>query len=493
MSEVSNNKYNELIKTGQNRESFLSKFRNLFMTKEADNISVFDDVSDDETVDLIFNTIASASNDGEFGDTLVISQKDIDIIKKYDGDESSISENDIILYFEDKIKSVEDELKNATVQDEEESPMDDSSTKTITTAATIDMLFLLKQLKIQLATNKKNNLQHEINELIKKLEDKQQKEIIKLNNSIKKTVEETNKKNEELSNQQSKLNEFEVEIERKKSELENTVDEKRKQELQHEISQLNSNITRTKTSINSTTQSIKNSKSEYASLVKKLNATINKTKNTEEIQSKYNEIARTDIELEEEISNIDSKIEHYQAQALTTAQNIGKQKAYYSDIASGQIQSSDVTKSAAEALSKATGEIGTREATGRNDGKAVAKYRGGVDNGAAWCASFVSWCYKGNNVFGYQASVNGIMLSAQKKGLYSDKKDYVPKPGDVMIQKNNGASHTGIVEKVDADGTIHTIEGNAGNMVKRVTYRVGSKGYNTISGYVRMSEVENTQ
>ena len=55
-----------------------------------------------------------------------------------------------------------------------------------------------------------------------------------------------------------------------------------------------------------------------------------------------------------------------------------------------------------------------------------------------------------------------------------------------MIQKN-GASHTGIVESVDSDGTIHTIEGNASNQVKRCTYKPGSRGYNTISGYVKMS------
>ena len=82
------------------------------------------------------------------------------------------------------------------------------------------------------------------------------------------------------------------------------------------------------------------------------------------------------------------------------------------------------------------------------------------------------------------------MKSAQNQGLYSKKGTYIPKPGDVMIQKENGASHTGIVEKVDSDGTVHTIEGNASNMVRRVTYRPGSVGYNKISGFVRMSEVE---
>ena len=55
-----------------------------------------------------------------------------------------------------------------------------------------------------------------------------------------------------------------------------------------------------------------------------------------------------------------------------------------------------------------------------------------------------------------------------------------------MIQKENGASHTGIVTKVDPDGTIHTIEGNTSNMVAERTYKPGSSGYNKISGFVLM-------
>ena len=82
------------------------------------------------------------------------------------------------------------------------------------------------------------------------------------------------------------------------------------------------------------------------------------------------------------------------------------------------------------------------------------------------------------------------MVSAQKQGLYAKKGTYTPKAGDVMIQKN-GISHTGIVESVDPDGTIHTIEGNASNQVKRCTYRPGSRGYNHISGWVKMSENQN--
>lgn len=38
-----------------------------------------------------------------------------------------------------------------------------------------------------------------------------------------------------------------------------------------------------------------------------------------------------------------------------------------------------------------------------------------------------------------------------------------------------------IANRTFSDGTIHTIEGNASNSVRRVTYKPGSKGYNKIS------------
>lgn len=135
---------------------------------------------------------------------------------------------------------------------------------------------------------------------------------------------------------------------------------------------------------------------------------------------------------------------------------------------------------------------GVHENTGSNDGKEIDKYRNGSANGQAWCASFVSWAYgtgqDANAPFGYQASVSAIRAKAIEAGYYSQKGDYTPQPGDIMIQKNNGASHTGIVTKVDPDGTIHTIEGNTSDKVGARTYPPGSKGWNSISGWVRMED-----
>ena len=52
----------------------------------------------------------------------------------------------------------------------------------------------------------------------------------------------------------------------------------------------------------------------------------------------------------------------------------------------------------------------------------------------------------------------------------------------------NGCSHTSIVESVGPNGQITTIGGNEGNAVQRRTYTIGSRGYNRISGFVRMNE-----
>src|SRR5919198_448453 len=55
-----------------------------------------------------------------------------------------------------------------------------------------------------------------------------------------------------------------------------------------------------------------------------------------------------------------------------------------------------------------------------------------------------------------------------------------PSPGDLIVW---GGRHIGIVESVDPDGSIHTIEGNSSNAVTRRTY--GPDG-GCATGYVRL-------
>lgn len=110
----------------------------------------------------------------------------------------------------------------------------------------------------------------------------------------------------------------------------------------------------------------------------------------------------------------------------------------------------------------------------------------------AWCAAFVTYVVKETlgadtpSGFGSNA-VSGLRDWGKANGRYISRSQWSQvKPGDIMIQKENGASHTGIVTKVDPDGTIHTIEGNTSNMVAERTYKPGSSGYNKISGFVLM-------
>lgn len=121
----------------------------------------------------------------------------------------------------------------------------------------------------------------------------------------------------------------------------------------------------------------------------------------------------------------------------------------------------------------------------------------GMD-GQPWCASFVSWVmdqtFNGNKEIRNKAlrgnpsaSVQGLWSNF--KGANAMYKD--PQPGDIVIYKNNGASHTGLVESVN-DGNVQTIEGNTsgdngynrnGGMVARKKFKVGQNS--RVTGYGR--------
>lgn len=58
------------------------------------------------------------------------------------------------------------------------------------------------------------------------------------------------------------------------------------------------------------------------------------------------------------------------------------------------------------------------------------------------------------------------------------------KAGDILILREDGASHTGFVTKVYPDGVFETIEGNRNDKVCRVRY---SPNYHEISGFVQLT------
>jgi hypothetical protein len=143
----------------------------------------------------------------------------------------------------------------------------------------------------------------------------------------------------------------------------------------------------------------------------------------------------------------------------------------------------------AGALAAAQSQVGVSEQPpGSNDGPQIAEYRTATAGSGVgpWCAYFTSWAAAQAGVplgeagqgFG---SVSALYGWAQRTGRATPAGPGVqPNPGDLIVW---GGEHIGIVESVDPDGSIHTIEGNSSNAVSRRTY--GPEGGGA-TGYVRL-------
>lgn len=123
----------------------------------------------------------------------------------------------------------------------------------------------------------------------------------------------------------------------------------------------------------------------------------------------------------------------------------------------------------------------------------------------SWCADFVTYVVKeyakenGLKVasgFGSPA-VSNLMSWAQKNGVFDNtskmsnnqKLDYAKNNlsvGDVIIWKSNGASHTGIVKSIKSDGTFTTVEGNSSDQVKSNKKSIYDK---SLTGFIKLSDI----
>ncbi|MCW2956076.1 MAG: hypothetical protein JWO69_945 [Thermoleophilia bacterium] len=149
----------------------------------------------------------------------------------------------------------------------------------------------------------------------------------------------------------------------------------------------------------------------------------------------------------------------------------------------------------AQMVALAQREIGVAESPmGSNESPRIKEYRaataGAENTPGPWCAYFVSHLAKeagapigaNGNGTGY---VPTLEAWGKQEGRFTEFGAQPPQPGDIVIFNWNGAGvpdHTGIVESVDADGTIHTIEGNSSNKVQRRDYGATT---NDINGFVR--------
>ena len=143
---------------------------------------------------------------------------------------------------------------------------------------------------------------------------------------------------------------------------------------------------------------------------------------------------------------------------------------------------------ALNAVAVARTQVGQAEfPPGSNESPRIAEYRGAVQGAVVgpWCADFASWCAAqagiplGENGEGFQ-SVGALWEWAEAGGRAIPADEGSPAPGDLIVW---GSDHVGIVEAVDPDGTIHTIEGNSSDEVAQRTYGPGESG---ATGYVRL-------
>jgi hypothetical protein len=139
------------------------------------------------------------------------------------------------------------------------------------------------------------------------------------------------------------------------------------------------------------------------------------------------------------------------------------------------------------ALAIATGELGQAEIPpGSNEGPAIARYRAAVEGsygGAPWCAYFVSWAAaQAGYPLGEEGQGYGAVEQIHDWGARTGRllpAGAVPQPGDIVLY---GGRHVGLVEAVNPDGSLTTIEGNYQHRVSRV-HRSPSEA----TGFVRPS------
>ena len=147
---------------------------------------------------------------------------------------------------------------------------------------------------------------------------------------------------------------------------------------------------------------------------------------------------------------------------------------------------------AKDILKIAQAEIGVKESPANsNNVKYNTWYYGKVVNGSAypWCAAFVSWVFSQVDPSLIKKSVSCMEIGNwfKKNGQWKTSN---PQVGDVVFFKydrnSRWTNHVGIIEKVNADGSIVTIEGNTsvtsddnGGSVMRRTRKTNIVGYGT--------------
>src|SRR3954467_2252427 len=134
------------------------------------------------------------------------------------------------------------------------------------------------------------------------------------------------------------------------------------------------------------------------------------------------------------------------------------------------------------ALARKELKLGVREVPdGSNRAPAIRRYETatrGAMFGAPWCAYFVSYIAKSAGApIGPGGSGLGYVPYIRSWAKQTRRWTQTPHPGDLITFPE----HVGLVENVYANHTLTTIEGNAGNAVRR-----GWRRWGEAMGYVRV-------
>lgn len=168
-----------------------------------------------------------------------------------------------------------------------------------------------------------------------------------------------------------------------------------------------------------------------------------------------------------------------------------------------------MSKLSDKTLEIAISQIGeTEKPLGSNWGHPVQDYLAsvGIHFPASWCMAFMFWCVdqavkilvktneatwisfmQSYNPLNHTGSVLRQWQTINPK--FKTPEGSAPQPGDIFIMDlGGGLGHTGIVESINADGTLNTIEGNTNDTGSREGVEVARKirhNAKPIIGYIR--------
>ncbi len=143
----------------------------------------------------------------------------------------------------------------------------------------------------------------------------------------------------------------------------------------------------------------------------------------------------------------------------------------------------------------AISQLGVQEDKLHTNHGEVIKYQKaaglGDAGGYAWCQSFVYWCGlqaygKAGNPIPRVGGVLNCLSIAKQKGYTIILKENatslnIPIGAQFILKEKNGSGHTGLIESIDIDGQLHTIEGNSNDDGSRDGYKVCRQNKRNIS------------